>query len=223
VFPMLPPHRWGYAFARRGSQLLYALMFRGRTYGIRHVPSTGGVLLVSNHQSFLDPVLAGLGLPRECSFMARSTLFDIPWLRRIIAYLNAFPVKRGTADMGAIKETLRRLKDGKIVLAFPEGTRTLDGSIGAMRAGVVLLARKARVPIVPVMIHGAFEAWPRTAWLPRPHPVLVAYGPPMYPHEHPEWSDEECVAAVRDEMLALQERYGARLGVPFRPAGLRRR
>jgi 1-acyl-sn-glycerol-3-phosphate acyltransferase len=140
--------------------------------------------------------------------MARDTLFDIRWLRPIMEYLNAFPVKRATADMGAIKETLRRLKAGKVVLTFPEATRTGDGSIGPMRAGVVLLARKARVPIVPTLILGAFESWPRTAKLPKPHPVLVAYAEPVYPHAHPEWDDEQCVDAVRRRILGLQERFG---------------
>ena len=209
----LPEHwgalsmRPGYAICRHLSQLLYIFVLRGRVFGTRHVPRRGGVLLVSNHQSFLDPVLATLALPRECNFMARDTLFHHPVLRRVISFLNAFPVKRGTADMGAIKETLRRLKAGKVVLTFPEATRTTDGRIGPMRAGVVLLARKTRVPIVPTLILGAFKAWPRTAKLPKPHPVLVAYAPAMHPHEHPEWSDEECVEMVRQQLFTLQTRY----------------
>ena len=201
--------RLGYRILRLIAQLLFVSVFRGRAFGVRNVPRTGGVLLVSNHQSFLDPVLATLAIPRECNYMARDTLFDIRWLAPIIEYLNAFPVKRGTADIGAIKETLRRLKAGKVVLAFPEGTRTQDSSIGPMRAGVVLLARKARVPIVPTLILGAFESWPRTARRPHPHPILVAYGDPVKPHEHPEWNDQECVQRVRERILALQAQFRA--------------
>jgi len=199
----------GYAICRLTSQLLFTFVFRGRVFGTQRVPRQGGVLLVSNHQSFFDPVLATFAIPRECNYMARDTLFAIRWLRPIMEYLNAFPVKRGTADIGAIKETLRRLKAGKVVLAFPEGTRTKDGSIGPMRPGVVLLARKARVPIVPTLILGAFESWPRTAKLPRPHAILVAYSAPVYPHEHSQWSDEDCVATVRDEILKLRQRFHA--------------
>jgi 1-acyl-sn-glycerol-3-phosphate acyltransferase len=163
--------------------------------------------LVSNHQSFLDPMLAALALPRECSYMARDSLFRHPLFGRLIAYYNAYPVKRDTADIGAIKETLRRLKAGKVVLTFPEGTRTRDGRIGEMRAGVILLARKTRVPLVPTLILGAFEAWPRTSRLPRPRPVLVAYGPPLYTHEHPDWDDAQCVAVVRERLEALRQKY----------------
>jgi 1-acyl-sn-glycerol-3-phosphate acyltransferase len=199
--------RRGYAICRLISQLLFTVVFRGRVFGTHRVPRQGGVLLVSNHQSFLDPVLATFAIPRECNYMARDTLFAIRWLRPIMEYLNAFPVKRGTADMGAIKETLRRLKAGKVVLAFPEGTRTEDGSVGPMRPGVVLLARKARVPIVPMLILGAFESWPRTAKLPQLHAILVAYGDPVNPHEHPEWNDEECVQRVREQILALQAQF----------------
>lgn len=202
-----PPMRLGYRILRFWSQVLFLGLFRGRVFGASRVPRCGGVLLVSNHQSFADPVLATLALPREGNYMARDSLFAVPWLRPIIEYLSAFPVKRGTADMGAIKETLRRLKGGKVVLTFPEATRTTDGSVGPMRAGVVLLARKARVPIVPMVILGAFRAWPRTARLPRPHPVMVAYAPPVYPHLHPDWSDDACVQAIRSAVLRLREEY----------------
>lgn len=190
----------------------YVTYFRYRAFGMRHVPRTGGVLLVSNHQSFLDPVLVGLPLPRECHYMARDTLFNNRWFGWLISYLNAFPVKRGTADTGAIKETIRRLRGGYAVLTFPEGTRTRDGRIGPMRAGVVLVARKTQVPIVPTLILGAYEAWPRTAKLPRPRRMLVAFGPPLYPHRHPEWSDDACVARVREALLTLQARYARVLG-----------
>lgn len=200
---------WGYAFCRLFSQLVFIFLFRGRVFGTRRVPRHGGVLLVSNHQSFLDPVLATFALPRECNYMARATLFDSKWLGPMIRRLNAFPVKRGTADLGAIKETLRRLKQGHVVLAFPEGTRTMDGSIGPMRTGVVLLARKAHVPIVPTLILGAFESWPRTAKLPRPRPILVAYADPIWPEEHRDWSDEECVEAVRGRIIELREQFQA--------------
>jgi 1-acyl-sn-glycerol-3-phosphate acyltransferase len=199
--------RPAYRLLRYLSHLVFVGLFRGRAFGVANVPRTGGVLIVCNHQSFLDPVLATHPLPRECNYMARDTLFQVPWLGPLIAFLNAFPVKRDTADLGAIKETLRRLKAGKVVLTFPEGTRTLDGRVGEMRAGVVLLARKARVPIVPTVILGAYRAWPRTAKLPRPHPVVVAFGPPLCPHEHPEWDDDTCVAAVRDAVLKLQADY----------------
>ncbi len=203
--------RRGYRFLRYLCQIGYVTFFHGRVYGTRHVPRTGGVLLVCNHQSYLDPVLATLAIDRECDYMARDTLFANPRFRALIEYLNAFAVKRDTADLGAIKETLRRLRDGRLVVTFPEATRTHDGSIGPLRGGVVLLARKARVPIVPTVILGAYQAWPRTARWPRPHPVVVAYDAPVVPHKHPGLSDDDLVALIRDRIVALHDRY-ARCG-----------
>src|SRR5262245_28199568 len=104
-----------YRFCRWLCHGVFLVFFRGRVYGRDNVPLEGGVLLACNHQSYLDPVLATLALPRECHYMARDTLFRNPQFRRMIESLNAFPVKRGTADIGAIKETLRRLKNGALV------------------------------------------------------------------------------------------------------------
>lgn len=199
--------RLGYRFGQIICQTLFVAFFRGRVFGTRYVPRTGGVLLVCNHQSFFDPVLATLALPRECHYMARDTLFHHPLLRRLIVWLNAFPIKRGAADVGAIKETLRRLKAGRLVVTFPEATRTADGSIGPMHAGVILLARKAGVPVVPCAILGAFEAWPRQARRPGLHPVIVAYGPPLTPQTLAALSDEDCIQEARRRIVALFERY----------------
>ncbi len=203
--------RLWYRWCRVWAQVLCIALFRGRVFGTRHVPRTGGVLLVCNHQSFLDPVLATLALPRECHYMARDTLFRNPLLRRVIESLNAFPIRRATADLTAIKETLRRLKAGALVVTFPEGTRTADGSIGQMHPGVVLLARKAGVPLVPAVVLGAFEAWPRQSPLPHPHPIVVAYGEPIPPAELAQLGDEECIRLVRGRMIELAGGY-SRLG-----------
>jgi len=195
----------------RACKLLCRLGFlslaRGRVFGREHVPQRGAALLVCNHQSFFDPVLAGLGLNRECHFMARDSLFRSTPFKRLIESLNAFPVKRGEADVGAIKETLRRLKRGEIVTVFPEGTRTPDGRVRTMHSGVVLLARKAKVPLVPTLILGAYEAWPRQRKLPRPAPVLVAYDRAVTPEQIEALSPEEAIEVVRERIVKLMGRY----------------
>lgn len=183
----------------------FELCFRGRALGVNNVPQEGPVLLLSNHQSFLDPVLVALPLLRECAFMARDTLFDNPRFSKLIRYLNAFPVKRGTADVGAIKESLRRLKRGDALVAFPEGTRTSDGSVGPLQSGAILLARKSSAPIVPVNIHGAYELWPRTAKRPKFGPICVSYGQPLTVAHLAALSDEEAVAEVRGRILDMQD------------------
>lgn len=196
-----------YRFCRVLCQLVFVLVFRGRVYGARHVPQGGPVLLACNHQSYLDPVLATVAIPRECHYMARDSLFRIPWLRRLIESLNAFPVRRGTADLAAVKETLRRLKGGGVVAAFPEATRTPDGGLQPMRGGVALLARKAGAPLVPTLILGAFEAWPRQAKLPRPRPILVAYDRPILPAELEGLDEERATRLLEARFQALMRRY----------------
>lgn len=201
------PMRPYYRYSRILCQMIFVLVFRGRIFGARNIPSRGPVLLACNHQSFLDPVLATLAVPRECHYMARDTLFRRPLFRRLIESLNAFPVRRGSADIAAVKETLRRLRAGAVLTAFPEATRTPDGSLQPMKPGVVLMARKAGVPLVPTLILGAYEVWPRQARLPMPKPILVAYGEAIWPEELEGLSDEQAVALLQGRFEALLRRY----------------
>lgn len=205
--------RLWYRFCRYICWIIFTVFFRGRVFGREHVPLRNGVLLVCNHQSFLDPVLATYGLNRECHYMARDSLFHNAFFRRLIESLNAFPIKRGSADLSAIRESMRRLKQGALLTAFPESTRTPDGRVYAMQAGAVLIARKAGVPIVPTMILGAFEAWPRQALLPRSAPIIVAYGPPLTPEALTSMSDQEAIDRVRIEILNLMRRFRGHVNV----------
>ena len=170
---------WWYAFCQLWCQLAMVIGFRYRVWGPHHVPRHGGALLVSNHQSFFDPVLVAVGLPRQVHYMARDTLFRNPLFARLIRSLNAFPLRREGVDVGALRETVARLRRGELVLVFPEGTRTQDGSIQPLRRGVELLARQGEVPIIPVVIDGAHETWPRHQLLPRPGRIRVLFGRPL--------------------------------------------
>jgi 1-acyl-sn-glycerol-3-phosphate acyltransferase len=154
-------------------------MFDLKTFGTKNVPRTGGVLLVANHQSYLDPVLISVHLSRPVSFMARASLFTHPLFARFITNLHAFPVRLGEGDIGAIKETIRQLNAGNAVNIYPEGSRTETGEIGPIEKGIALIIRRANVPVVPVAIDGSFQAWPKGQKLFRPHPIRLMYGKPM--------------------------------------------
>jgi 1-acyl-sn-glycerol-3-phosphate acyltransferase len=193
-----------YAACQQVARVLFVLVFGIRVYHRDRMPKTGGVLVVANHQSFLDPVLAAVGMPRPFHPMARETLFRLAPFRWLIKSLNAFPVRRASADLGAIREAMRRLGDGATVLVFPEGTRTRDGSIGPLQAGPVMIARRAGVPIVPMVIDGAFESWPRTSPLPRPHRIRVACGHPVCVADAEKADPEAIMAGLREEMVELQ-------------------
>jgi len=187
---------------------LFTVAFQGRVLGARNVPREGGVLLVSNHQSFFAPFLASLAFDRECNYMARETLFLVPLLTPLIRSLNAFPVRRNTADLRAIKETLRRLKMGQMVLVFPEGTRSPDGRIGPMQPGVAAVAKQAKVSVVPMLIEGAYDVWPRHAVMPRPAKVVIKYAPAITP--------EEVQAASKEALLERIDRTIRRMQVEVR-------
>ncbi len=152
--------------------------------GVRHfnVPdlhSYEGVLLVSNHQSFLDPVLVGMPLERRINYLARSTLFDTPVFGSLIRALGTIPLRRGTGDGAALRAAMSVLKDGRPLLLFPEGTRSSDGSLGTMSPGAAMMAARCKVPVIPTYIEGAFDAWPKSRTLPRPARTVVVYGEPL--------------------------------------------
>jgi 1-acyl-sn-glycerol-3-phosphate acyltransferase len=177
IDPVHPSLTWRIlrGLARLGASTLFSL----KSYNRRHVPCRGGVLLVANHQSYLDPVLLGVHLQRHMSYLAKSELFTNRYFAWLIRSLNAFPVKQGTGDVGAVRETIKRLREGHMLNIYPEGSRSEDGEIGPMLPGAALVVKKAGVPIVPVVIEGSFHAWPKGRKLFRPHPVSVMYGPPL--------------------------------------------
>lgn len=195
-----------YKFCRMCLRMHMTVTYFGRVYNRKYVPDDGPVILVSNHQSFLDPVIVGYGLDREVNYMARDSLFRNPVFGWFIRSVNAFPIRRGEADMRAIKETFRRLKDGKVVLMFPEATRTSNGKITPFKPGLALLAQKAQAAVVPVVIDGAFEAWPRTSPIPKPFsPVSVSFGKPFLPAEFQNYDPEEFSNIIYVRLLEMQK------------------
>ena len=191
-----------------------ALMWRIRAFNRHHEPQSGGVLYISNHQSFLDPVLTTCMLQRPGNYMARHSLFRNPVFAWLIRSLNAFPVHRATADSAALKEAMRRLKAGAQVVVFPEGTRTRDGRIGPLLPGVSLLAQRAADWVVPVVVDGAFEAWPRTQALPGPGRIVVQYGRPISQAEARAIKSRDLPEYIRGQMIAIQGDIRARMGRP---------
>ena len=203
-----------YFTMRLGLRFILPSFWKARVYGRHNEPSEGGVVYISNHQSFLDPMLVGFGLVRPLNYMARSTLFDTPGLSQLMSSLNAFPVKRGTADTGALKEAMRRIKRGGQVLVFAEGTRTRDGKIAPFLPGVSLLAQRAAKWIVPVVVDGAFEAWPRTQALPGKGNITVSFGEAIPQEEARKFKSAPLVEHIRQKMIAIQSDVRRRLNKP---------
>ncbi len=173
--------RWWWFLIKLLIRVGGAALWQLRCTGAGRVPRTGGVLLAANHQSYLDPPFVASCLLREMHFMARKSLFRNPAFGALIGRCNAFSIDRDAADVKGVREAIERLRAGNILLVFPEGTRTRNGTIGRMKAGIGLLAGRAAVPIVPVLIEGAREVWPKGAPLPRlGGPVRISIGEPFW-------------------------------------------
>ena len=190
------------------------LVCRIRAFNRHHEPTSGGVLYISNHQTFLDPLLTSCMLQRPGNYMARHSLFRSRAFSWLIRSFNAFPVHRGSADVAALKEAMRRLKAGAQLVLFPEGTRTRDGRIGPLLPGVSLLAQRAAAWVVPVVIDGAFEVWPRTQPLPGLGNTVVQYGQPMSQAEARAIKSRDLPEYIRGQMIAIQAEIRERLGRP---------
>jgi 1-acyl-sn-glycerol-3-phosphate acyltransferase len=187
-------------------QVIAVLFFHVRIAGRKNIPRRGGALLVTNHQSLLDPWLIGIALARQIHYMARESLFNGGWLQYVFERTNAFPVRRGRADSAAMREAIARLDKGYLVNIFPEATRTTDGTIGPIAAGVAIIVRRARAPVIPIVIEGAFEAWPRGRRWPRLRSIRLLYGREI-PHDQlAGLSADEIAVRIRREMIQLQQR-----------------
>jgi 1-acyl-sn-glycerol-3-phosphate acyltransferase len=168
-----------YRLAQLTSRLLYKSIFNFRIHGAENVPPTGGVLLASNHVSFLDPHAVGAGCPREACFLARKTLFTNKLQSALLRSWNVVPVDlSGKPDIAGLKAIMDRLRRGYAVTLFPEGTRSKDGNLQEAKPGVGLLVAKAGVPVVPVRMFGAYEVWPRNQKLPSRGQVDIVFGEP---------------------------------------------
>jgi len=147
--------------------------------GLENVPLRGGVLAAANHASYLDPPILGNATPRVMYYMARADLFGGKFFGRLIRMWGAFPIGRDMASAGGLKEALRKLEEGKLVMFFPEGTRTYDGELRKAMVGAGLLAYLARVPVIPAYVDGTYESYPRGAKFPRPAKIIISFGPPL--------------------------------------------
>ncbi|MFZ5597695.1 MAG: lysophospholipid acyltransferase family protein [Bacillota bacterium] len=146
-----------YGFAWWVCRIYLLLVRRMKITGVENVPLQGGLVLISNHVSYWDPVIIGCALPRKrhIYFMAKQELFKIPLLGRLINKLGAFPVKRDGADRSAIRTALEHLAEGRVVGIFPEGTRSKTGDIQEPHMGAAMLSIKGSVPVLPVAVIGS--------------------------------------------------------------------
>jgi 1-acyl-sn-glycerol-3-phosphate acyltransferase len=168
-----------YQFFYNLSRFLARTFFDFRTVHAERIIEEGGVILAMNHESYLDPPLAGIGCRRELYFLARKTLLDWPILGAIFPKLNVIPVDQDRADMSALKSVIKLVRAGKGTVIFPEGSRTLDGDLLPALPGLGMVIAKTLAPVVPMRIFGAHAAFPRGGKPRLFRPITIVVGEPM--------------------------------------------
>ena len=172
-------------------------------YGIENVPARGGVIIAANHQTYIDPFWLSVPIKRPTRYLAWSAAFSWPVVGKCLTWFGAWPLALEGSDPSAIRRSLQFLREGGVVVIFPEGGRsTATGSLERFKAGAVRLALEAQVPILPVTIKGGNRIWPRGWKFPRLGKVEVIYHPLYYAEPCPK---EETRACARRESEKLAE------------------
>ena len=166
----------GYSLSRWLAKLFFGFRVLHRDRMIQ----SGPVILAMNHESYLDPPLAGNACDRPIYYFARRSLLNVPILGWLLPKLNVIPVDQEGIDRSALKATIRELKAGNGVLIFPEGSRTMDGSLQPALPGLGLIIAKTLAPVVPMRIFGAHEALPRGGGKLRLARITVVVGEPIH-------------------------------------------
>lgn len=197
-----------YVIARWLCAVFCRIYLRLRVSGLENLPKKGTFILACNHVSFLDPVIFGVACTRQLNYLARSTLFKNWFFGRLLKAIHSIPLKRDSADIGAMREGLKRMKQGHGLLLFPEGTRSRDGNLGRGRHGVGFLARKSGAPVVPAYCKGSELALPKGAKSVKSVPVNVVFGKPMDFTKHPELTEQDIADEIMRQLHLLKNSLG---------------
>lgn len=146
--------------------------------GREHIPREGGLIVISNHSSYLDPLIIGAAVDRRMTYLAKKELFTVSLVGKFVSSF-ALPVSRDGSSHTMIKETVKRLCRGEAIAMFPAGERDKggDGSATGFKRGVELLARLSKAPVLPVYIRGADKSLPVGGKFPRPAKISVQFAP----------------------------------------------
>ncbi|MFC1809505.1 (d)CMP kinase [Candidatus Omnitrophota bacterium] len=174
-------HNLVYSFFRPCFMIFLKLCYGFRAYGYDNILSETGVIIASNHASFLDPIILGVGASRQLSFMAKNDLFKRKFLGWLISLVNVYPVNREKADPHALTGGVKMIQEKKAVVIFPEGTRSLDGNVKpAKKFGLGFIACRTGCPVVPAYIKGSFKAFPKGSKRLHRSKVSVTFGVPLF-------------------------------------------
>ena len=188
------------------AKLLARMIFSMRIIHPERMVESGPLLIAVNHSSFFDPPLAGICSRRGVFYLARKTLLKWPFFGPLFPAMNVIPVERDGNDMSALREVIKKVKDGNAVLLFPEGTRSLDGNLQPARAGIGLVIAKTGAPVLPMRIFGAYEAFPKNARRFQLSQITVVIGEPIH------FTEEEISNTSRETYQLLSNRVMDAIG-----------
>lgn len=188
------------------------LLYRVKVYGKEHVPTDGAALVLSSHQSFFDPMLCQGWLRRPFYYVPRDTLFVGFW-GFMIDLFYTIPINQDQVTLKSMRAIIEVLKRGHIVCLYPEGSRTLTGKIDEIKPGFSLLVRRSGAMMVPMVIDGVFERWPRGQKYPKPGGTVgVLYGEPIPAARIEELGEEAFMVEFNHIMQSLHNDLRQKLG-----------
>lgn len=184
-----------YYLLRPISWFICKILFNVKVEGVENLPRDNKIIVVANHASYLDPIALGVAIPKRIRWVVRKDVYSVWWLKWLFFLTGMTP------ENGAVGSSLSSLESGNTIGVFPEGTRTSDGKLQPGKRGVAVLALKTGALVVPCSVRGSFEAYPRTAFLPKPHPVKVIIGH-AFRFEKIDTPDEATINSALDKIMS---------------------
>jgi 1-acyl-sn-glycerol-3-phosphate acyltransferase len=195
---------WALGAIRVAFHTVSRVLWRVNYRGLENIPASGGVIIASNHQTYIDPFWVSVPIKRPTRYLAWNESFDWPIVGRFLGLFGAWPLKLEKSDPTAIRRSLQWLREGGAVYIFPEGGRcTPDGELMRFKNGAVRLALEAGVPILPVTIRGGHRVWPRGYSVPRFSKVEVVFHPLQTATPQPGEDARICARRETDRLAAV--------------------
>lgn len=159
------------------SKIVWRIRFIGKKNIPQEIPEKG-LLVVSNHQTYLDPFWISIPVKRDFRYMTWDKAFEWFFVGWLIRNLGSFPVNTSFGSRKSYVQSVKFLRQGKTLMVFPEAAREfIDGKLLPFKTGAAKLALQAGVPILPVTIRGANRVWAREMKFPRPSKIEIFFHP----------------------------------------------
>ncbi|MBI1824265.1 MAG: 1-acyl-sn-glycerol-3-phosphate acyltransferase [Nitrospirae bacterium] len=159
--------------------VIFKLFFKLKITGLEHIPRKGGAILASNHASYADILLIGIGLRRRLRYVAKAEMFKKSFVRALWTYLGGIPIRRHGVPRESFKRIFEQIDRGNLVVVFPEGTRSKDGVMKDPKLGIGMMVALSGARIIPTYISGSNRILPSHSRKLKIHPVGVTYGEPI--------------------------------------------